>query len=837
MLKSKHSLTRAITLGATAVTLALPLAQAYAQDVVEEVIVTARQRQESITDVPASITAFSEADIESAGIQRAEDFIALTPGVSMVDSAEVGDTQVSIRGINGSRDAEANFAFIVDGILHTNPSAFNREFSDLKQIEVLKGPQGALYGRSASAGAVIVTTQDPTNETSGSFKVSGASQNSQYVAGGLGGALVKDELFGRINFDYRHTDGFYKNTFLRENNVDDFENYNVSGKLIWEPRDDLRIDFRGHYGEVDAAAISFNANFSFAGIPQGSIPRGIPLNADVNDHQFAFQNNRDPSNEQESLDFSIKFDWDMDWATLTGWFLYSDIDQEFLADGTSGAFGFFATEPSCIATTTQAFNDGVVLPAPQFLGPGPAFPASFFGPYTPTTCDGYQYQVRNQDDRSFEFRLTSKADKRLRWQVGMYYLDLDREVGVAQLVDDGRQKLPKSLVNPLTEALVHDEFQTEVWAVFGNVQYDIADNLEASIALRYDREDREANSLVPPPATQTSNFIDYTNAFSGCDDGAVGSPLNPAFVNFNTCTISQSIADRDEVWDEIQPKISLRWDFDDEWTFFASWGRGFKSGGFNNLGSASTVNLFFNNPGVGAGLSISDSFEKETSDAFEVGFKAQLLSGRLNVEGAVFHTMVDDMQFFNFFVGPFGLLRVVSNIDESSITGAEFAGSVAVTDNWDIYGGFSLIKGVIDENSNRPQTEGNDIPYAPEYTINFGTQYIFPALLHGADGMFRVDYSIVGPTWFATVQEGDFTPGLFSGLLGPMDHALSRRDTYGLVNVRAGLEKNGWGLHAFVRNLTNKNYLEEVIPAPEFGGSFIHPGAQRQWGMELSYSF
>lgn len=831
------ALTR-IALAGCGLAVATPPA-AFAQGMMEEVVVTARQREESITDVPATITAFSAETIEAAGIQRAEDFISLTPGVTMVDTAEVGDTQVSIRGINGARDGEANFAFIVDGVLYTNPSAFNREFADLQQIEVLKGPQGAIYGRSASSGAIIVTTKAPTNEIDGDFKVSAGSQNTYYVSASGGGPLVQDELFGRVHVDYRTTDGFYKNTFLREDNVDDLENYNVSGKLTWQPRDDLTVDFRGHYGEVDAAAIGFNANFNFAGIPAGTIPGGVPLNADVNNHQFVFQPNIDPSNEQEAMDFSVKFDWDLDFANLTGWFLYSDIEQSFLADGTSGAFGFFATEPSCIASTTALFNQGVTLPAPQFLGPGPAFPASFFGPYTPTTCDGYQYQVRDQDDRSFEFRLTSKSDQRLRWQVGFYYLDLDREVGVGQLVDDGRTSLPQSLVNPLTEALVHDEFNTEVWAVFGNVQYDVTDDVEVGLALRYDREDREASSLVPGPNVQRSTFIDYTVAAFGCEDGMAGSPLNPAFVSCagGVATTSNTIPDRTDVWDEIQPKVDLSWDATDDLTLFASWGRGFKSGGFNNLGSSATVNLFFNNPAVNAGLSISDSFEKETSDAFEVGFKAALIDGRLRVEGAVFHTMIEDMQFFNFFVGPFGLLRVVSNIDEVSITGGEFAADLAVTENLNTYFGFGLVNGVIDKNNNRPYTEGNEVPYAPEYTLNFGTQYVLPAFHMGADLLLRADYNIVGPTWFSTPQAGDFTPGLFSGLLGPMEHRLSRRDAYGILNVRAGLEKNGIGLYAFVRNLMDKEYLEEVIPAPEFGGSFIHPGNQRAWGFELSYQF
>jgi iron complex outermembrane recepter protein len=808
-----------------------------AQGVTEEVVVTARQREESITDVPASITAFSSETIERAGIERAEDFISLTPGVTMVDSAEVGDTQVSIRGINGARDGEANFAFIVDGILHTNPSAFNREFADLKQIEILKGPQGALYGRSAASGAIIVTTNDPTNEFSGEFKASAGSQDTYHLSGAVSGALIQDQLFGRLHFDYRDTDGFFKNNFLNNaKNVDNAENWNVNGRILWEPTEDLTVDMKGHYGEVDAAAISFNAAFAIPVAPAGS-----PLFADVNDHNFLFQANRDPSNDQESKDFSIKLDYDMDWATVTGWFLYSDIEQAFLADGTSGAFGFYNTEPSCIASTAALFANGTRLPAPTALGATPG--ASFLGPYTPTTCDGYQYQVRNQDDISFEFRLTSRGDQRLRWQVGMYYLDLSREVGVAQLTDDGRATLPESLVNPLTEALVSDEFNTEVWAGFANVQYDVTENFEASFAIRYDSESREAKSKVPSPTQQTSRFIDYTNAATGgCNDGVQGSPLNVAFItNLGAagaaCNFTNTIPERDEVFDEFQPRVALRWNISDDFTTFASWSRGFKSGGFNNLGSGATVDFFFNQPAsIQAGLSISDKFEKETSDVFEIGFKQSIAGGRVSLEGAVFHTTVDDMQFFNFFVGPFGLLRVVSNIDEVTIKGVELGARIDLTDQIDIFGGISWLDGEIDKNRNRPYTEGNEVPYAPEYTLNLGAEFVEPNAIMGADFVLRGDYNVVGPTWFSTVQENR-TNGLFSAGFGPNDWSLSKRDSYGIVNIRGGLEKDGWGAHFFVRNLLDEQYLEEVIPAPEFGGSFIHPGNNRSWGAEVSYKF
>ena len=116
----------------------LPVSEIFAQSVIEEITVTARQREESLQDVPGTITVLTADQLERSGVQRAADFINLTPGVTIVDTAEVGDTQVSIRGLNGARDAETSFGLIIDGIVMTNPAALNREYLGLSQIEVLK---------------------------------------------------------------------------------------------------------------------------------------------------------------------------------------------------------------------------------------------------------------------------------------------------------------------------------------------------------------------------------------------------------------------------------------------------------------------------------------------------------------------------------------------------------------------------------------------------------------------------------------------------------------------------------------------------------------------------
>ena len=114
-----------------------------AEPTLEEVVVSARKVDENLQDVPIAMSVFTSSDIEDAGIQRPEDFIALTPNVVMANTVNVGDTLVTIRGLTSTRDAESNFAFVVDGVLQTNPNAFNRELLDIAQIEVLKGPQGA----------------------------------------------------------------------------------------------------------------------------------------------------------------------------------------------------------------------------------------------------------------------------------------------------------------------------------------------------------------------------------------------------------------------------------------------------------------------------------------------------------------------------------------------------------------------------------------------------------------------------------------------------------------------------------------------------------------------
>jgi iron complex outermembrane receptor protein len=606
------------------------------------------------------------------------------------------------------------------------------------------------------------------------------------------------------------------------------------------------VDTKLRLGEVSANSITFNSTFALPVF--AAALDNPPAYQDVNDFDFQFDGNVISDNDQEATEFSVKVDHDFDNMTLTAWGLYSDIDNNLISDGTSAAFGFYNFDSAC--QQTVADNTGYPLLPPQFIGTSPVgvifdpVNGSFLGAYTPTTCDGIQEQLRNQKDYSFELRLASDTDSALQWMAGVYFLDIDRQVGVSLNRDSGAPPI-RGLYQPepgpnSTASLVWDQFDSRVYAIFGQVEWDVTDSLELSFALRYDKEERDVTNLVDPNARQS--YIDLNG------DGVLDDPLNPGLL-FEP----NGIAPKSEDYSETQPKVALRWDVLDSTSLYASYGVGFKAGGFNNAGSAATVDLFINGfigdfaDQLGADLPvIRDDYGKETSDAYEVGFNSTFLDGRLRVNGAGYYTEVSDMQFFEFFVGTFGLLRVVSNIDRVDITGVELGADWAVTDYARVYAGFNWLDSEIKANSSRPDTVGNEAPYTPEYTANVGIDVTVP-ITQTWDMFASLNGRWTGETWFHTVQTGQrptifmplfelgFGPG--TGGLGIAEYSVARRDSFGLIDMRVGFGNENWTVTAFATNITDERYLEEVIPAPEFGGNFNHPGTERRLGLELSYRY
>ena len=805
-----------------------------------EIIVTARRQSERLIDVPASVAVLTAETLARTGADDAQGFAQLTPGVTIVTgTAEAGDTQINIRGINGARDAESSVALVVDGILKTNTAQLNQVQGTLRQIEILKGPQGAIYGRNAAAGAIVVTTLKPGDEFEGAVRASYANENTVELVGhiaapiGEGAGLV-------LSGYYRTTDGFYRNIFLGNRKVvDDQDVYSIDGRFVAQLGDNTEIDVKARYADLSGASINFNASFHLPNFA-GANPA---FNEDVNDHPFRYYGNIRPTNDQKSFDTSIKVDHDFGSTKLTAWALYSDVKQSLVADGTSADFARYisAAQPagnaavaSCFASTAALTGFAVnqpggigAIPVPFIFAPANG---STFGPYSPTTCDGTQYQERNQKDISAEIRLASDGDGALNWQLGAYYLNIKRNTGVSLGADTGQGVIRQlyngpTTVNP-TSLLLADAFRTNVYAAFGSADYEVSDQFKLGLALRYDIEDRSTSSRVP---TATDPFT--------------GGPINPG-------QAFGALTPKSASFKQLQPKVSLSWRPNDNTNIYANWGIGFKSGGFNNQGSSAVINASFNNgvtPGtIDADVNIPDQYDKEVSSAFEVGIKGSFLDKRVTFDLAGYSTSIKDMQFFEFFVGSFGLLRTVSNIDRVSVLGAELNVNAKVADWLNVFGSVNVTDSKIKRNSSRAYTVGNKSPYTADYTINIGAQFTQP-ISDSIKVIARGDYRLTGPTWFHTVQNQE-RPTIFSGLLpisalgapafvGNANYNIARREKFGVFNGRIGVEGESWKLSVFAENLFDKKYLNEVIPAIEFGGSFISPGARRVVGVEAGFKF
>ena len=827
-----------------------------------EVVVTARQRAEKLIDVPVTVQAFTAADIKAAGFERPQDFIALTPGVSQVQTAEVGDMQVSIRGINTGRDAEANFALVIDGVLQTNPNALNQELNSVSQIEVLKGPQGALYGRNAVAGAMILSTRKPGDRFEADVGI-GAGNHSLKKANFWVGGPVTEGMRASASAYYRKTDGQWSNSFLKCSDcVDYFEEKGGTIRALFNVGGG-ELDFKAKYSKASSGAIIFNGSIALS---EASQFFGAPFYEDPNKHAFAYINDVKPVNEQTNKDFSLKGEWKLDVGTLTAYIAHNDQTNFFLTDGTSAAFqlyfpvaGVNDTQPAMRACAASYAARGADTPlnAPFFYVPG-NIAKSFLPPYSATSCDGYQYQQRDQKDTSVEVRLASKADQALRWVGGLYYGDIKRRVVVSQGADLGlgftaQAFVPTSGTNP-TDLQYDDNFTSKVSAAFGQLAYDVAPGVEVALALRYDREQRDVDNNVPtctapgsvgPCRAQTAGFAFGSNPY-----------INPAYTA-NPAYALSGIPSRSKTYSQLQPKLTVNWKLSEDFATYASYGYGFRSGGFNSTGSAATVQQnygalclgpsVFQNGGLYPAActassvhnitDVSDDYKKEVSKAAEIGFKSYFANRSVQLNGAIFHTKVDNMQFFNFFAGPFGLLRVVTNFDEVTLKGAELDARWKANRYLTLFAGGALLNGNIDKYTGRPYTQGNEVPYAPKYTANAGASLTVP-FGGGMSFVSSLDVTAVGETWFHPVQN-ETVPnlfGLFAGF-GQGTFDKMKRDPYALLNLRAGLDGEKWGVTAWSRNLTNKHYLAEIIPAPEFGGSFIHNAPGRSYGLDLNYRF
>src|SRR5687768_11362475 len=412
----------------------------------ETVTVTARRRDELSLDVPVAVTTFTADVIEAAGIERPQDFIALTPNMSVVQTQNQGTSFVTVRGISQARNSEPSVAVLIDGVQMANPSQFNQELFDIDSIQVVKGPQGAVYGRNAIGGAIIINTKQPSDVFEGTVAVGTDSGPGIKLRGGLSGP-ISDTLTYRASASYFDTEGYIRNVVLDEN-ADPFRDVSGRLRLVWEPSDELSADVRVSASQLRTQALYFNITES------------------VNDTSLPVRVNNAGVNERNVFGTSLKLDYVTPLGTLTSITAYDRFDELLTGD----QFNFLPIQESVL------FN--------------------FFG------ADQAQHQFLDVDAVSEALQFASPATTRVRWIAGAYLIGTDRFISTGTVFDLGTGEVPEvkreplPLFNPQFTYLA-DAQDNFAWAVFGNVDVDLTSKLELSTSLRYDRDHRKNTTETP----------------------------------------------------------------------------------------------------------------------------------------------------------------------------------------------------------------------------------------------------------------------------------------------------------------------------------------------------
>lgn len=687
-----------LTLG---IALALTSGEAVAQATLEEVVVTARKRSETLFESPISVRAFTESEIRATGIQTPQDFVDLTPNVTLVQTQSTGNSFLNIRGISSARNSELAAAVIIDGVLLSNPTQLNQQLYDIQQIEVLRGPQGALYGRNAIGGAITISTKEPGDEHEGEIRVGAESAPGYSVKGFVGGPLNDDgTLKYRIAGSYMDNDGYLDNVYLGEE-ADPYKDTSLRARLDWDISETLTTDFRVSYSKLESQAFYF------------------VLDADADDTDKPIQNNNPGNNEREFVSASFKLDWDLGFATLTGISSYDDISEV-----SSGDNVFFLPPEDAENYWNYDFffgclRDGQSNPACAFLGP---FPGTQ-DPY----IDLSQNQYLEVESFSQEIRLTSNNTEGLRWSVGAYAIATERYISTGGQIDRGLgvfdvKKIfrPSIFTDGYSDGVVNDpspqlgvladEQDNFAWAVFGQLSYDITDALELAFSLRYDEDERENTTLTE---------AEYN-------------------VPFNAAVIYGDV--RKETWDAMQPKLTLRWRPSDSWMLYADASRGFRSGGYNQSGVGTAVPY----PGI------EDIFDEQIAETYEVGAKGELNDGKLRLSAALYHTTLEGAYFFYYDAGT--NTQNLGSLTEVEYRGGELELTALLGDYFTLNAGIGLTDSEITEvptdSSGLSQAWlGNQAPLVSEVTANVGLQFDMPL---GANlNLFaRADYQYLGETWW-----------------------------------------------------------------------------------------
>jgi iron complex outermembrane receptor protein len=652
-----------------------------------EVIVTARKRPELFRTLPMTASVFTPQTIKSADITSARDFIAMVPNMTLVQTQNVGNAFVTIRGISQARNSEPSVAVIVDGVEETDPEEFATQLYNIRQIEVLKGPQGALYGRDAIGGAIIITTAPPANHFEGNVTVGVGNGPAERARSTITGPLnASHTLKYRASVNFYNTDGYLQNTYL-DRKADPYRDYSASFRLLWQPSDSFSADLRPFYDLVRTTAYYY------------VIPRSNEVNPfsdfttapNANDISSPIQTNNLGTDDRQIIDVPLKLDYRPGYGTFTS---ITDYDQTKEID-TGDAYDF---RPIKSSIAYNVFFAGI--------------PAALGGPF-----DESQSQFVRVRSWSEDLRFTSPSKGRFTWILGAYFLHKERFISTDNIVDRGLG-VPAVYETPIVDpanpfatntnvTFLADGQKSNAWAGYGDATYKLTKRWEVDVAARYDQDKVSDTTRTPPYFL--AMVLDPT-AYTG--------------------------EVRTQTWGAWQPKLTIRYLPSANWTIYTDWSQGFRSGGFNQTGVGAVASA----NGI---KGVNDTFNAEIADTYELGVKGNMLDDKLSVDADVFHTHSDNGYFFVYLSQ--NSTQNLGNLN-ATYKGAEFQITAYPTDHFEIYAGYGYTDSRITRMAD-PTVLGNQAPLVSRDTVNAGAMYEH-RLWGGLRGTARLDYQNIGRTWW-----------------------------------------------------------------------------------------
>jgi outer membrane receptor protein involved in Fe transport len=751
---------------------------------VEEIIVTARKRQESVQDVPVAVAAISAQQIINRDVTSVEKIATIAPQFNVGRASNGSGAQLTLRGIVSSSTSigiEQSVAVIVDGAYYGQGRIIQEGFFDLQRVEVLKGPQALFFGKNATAGVISITSNDPGDKAEFVAKAGYEFKSHQYRLEGIASLPLSDTLGVRLAARYSKMDrGYYRNvstpinyatldiaTGTVENHLarpaatrePGEEELLARGTIKWEPTDRLTVSLKGSYDHNTVNNSSWNyvayncgngSTSQLAGYACGRhfVTHQNDMPADIAAASYPFaKSNGGLYNRYKSAAGTLNVVYDADQLQLTSvtnyqwnnnrWTCACDFQS---ADSSNGVGGTWATENS----SWKAFSQEMRA-LTKFDGP---FNAMLGALYQKTKRDFAQYVM-------FAGLSDSTAPE------GLQYV-----------------------------ATAKDSFtRGETFALFGQFTFKILPELELAGGVRYTNETK--NSYFAQPY----NNAGLTGIFRPADDPD----------GLGVVTARQHFKD----W---SPEATLTWKPTEGLMIYGAYKTAYKSGGFSNGG----INSKFS-----ADPTADLTFDPETAEGFEIGLKSTLLDRQLRLNLTLYDYDYDNLQvdFFNSPIFAYQTLTADANTKgvelefqfaPHAVPGLDLHGSVNYNkakytsfDAGPCYAGQTPAEGCVFINAiaARQDLTGTQLSVAPKWTGNLGVGYEM-----GVGSGMKLGMNVDAR------YSGSY---LASGFGNP----LSRQDKYVTLDagLRFGAEDDSWTLAVIGKNLTNKFYVTGVVDGPSTG--------------------